>query len=281
MITTVTPASAGAVARHYDELDGFYRELWGEHLHHGLFHSRSDDPQEAAARLVTLVGQLGSVGPGQAVCDVGCGYGAASRELAESYGANVTGLTVSSAQHRYACEKTRPGLPVRFLLEDWLENDLPDASFDVVIAIECVAHMADRERFFQEAARTLRPGGRLVVCAWLAREEAGPLARRLLLEPICREGALAGMGTESECRMLMRQAGLQLTTFQDLSRRVSHTWSVGSRRLVGSLIRNGEHRKALRDSSLTNRSFALAVFRIRLAYAVRAMRYGVFAGRKL
>ena len=25
------------VARHYDQLDRFYRELWGEHVHHGFW----------------------------------------------------------------------------------------------------------------------------------------------------------------------------------------------------------------------------------------------------
>jgi tocopherol O-methyltransferase len=281
MIVVASPASSREVARHYDELDRFYRELWGEHLHHGLFHSPQDDPQEAASRLVTLVAQLASIGPGQEVCDVGCGYGAAARQLAESHGARVTGLTLSEAQFEHARRHTPPFLPVHFARGDWLENDFPDDSFDVVVAIECLAHMADRERFFQEVARTLRPGGRVVVCAWLARESAGGLSRRFLLEPICREGALTGMGTEEECRRLMRSAGLQLTTFQDLTRRVRRTWTVSSRRLVGSLIRNPAHRKALRDRRLTNRRFALAVFRIRMAYAVGAMRYGVFAGRKV
>jgi len=280
MITTAAPADSRQVARHYDELDRFYRELWGEHLHHGIFQDPNDDPQEAASRLVEMVAQMGSVGPGQEVLDVGCGYGATARHLAEMHGARVTGLTLSRAQFDHARTTAPAYLPLQFLQGDWLDSGLPDASYDVVVAIECLAHMADRRRFFEEAARTLRPGGRLVVCAWLANEQAGAFSRRYLLEPICREGALAGLGTETECRALMRDAGFQLTSFQDLSRRVKRTWVVSSRRLVGSLIRNAEHRRALLDRRLTNRRFALTVFRIRMAYAVRAMRYGVFAGRK-
>jgi SAM-dependent methyltransferase len=35
-------------------------------------------------------------------------------------------------------------------------------SVDVVIALECAFHFRTRQRFFREARRVLRPGGRLV-----------------------------------------------------------------------------------------------------------------------
>src|SRR5262245_40864179 len=72
------------------------------------------------------------------------------------------------------------------------------ASFDVVIAIESSEHMANLEEFFAEAARVLKPGGRFVVCAWLSKESPPAWERRLLLEPICREGRLRGMGSAAE-----------------------------------------------------------------------------------
>lgn len=273
----VTPAD---VARHYDELDRFYRELWGEHLHHGLFESRRDDPGEAAVRMVSLVAELACLAPGQEVCDVGCGYGATARTLAEERGVRVTGITLSEAQARHARQATPPGAGLRFIQGDWLENDFADGSFDVVIAVESLAHMADRRRFFREAARVLRPGGRLVVCAWLEAEKVGRAGRRFLLDPICREGALPGMPTESECRRHLEESGFQGVRVDDLSRRVRRSWTVGARRLVGAVLRDRDYRQALRNRSLVNRRFALTVFRIRAAYALGVMRYGVFSARR-
>ncbi len=268
------------MARHYDELDRFYRRLWGEHLHHGLFDFLDDDPQAAASRLVELVADLGGVSPGLKVCDVGCGYGATGRILAGRYGARVTGITLSRAQLDEGRKKVPPGMALELVQGDWLAGGFEPEAFDVVVAIESLAHMTDKSAFFAQAARTLRPGGRLVVCAWACQDESGRLARRFLLEPICREGALPGLPSEADCRRWLAAHGLELLTAQDLSRRVSPTWIVSSRRLIRAVFRDPELRSALLDRTLTNRSFALSVLRIRLAYRVRAMRYLVLAARK-
>ena len=43
------------VAAHYDDLDRFYREIWGEHVHHGLWTSPRSTPEEATRSLIDLV----------------------------------------------------------------------------------------------------------------------------------------------------------------------------------------------------------------------------------
>ena len=76
-----------------------------------------------------------------------------------------------------------------------------------MVAIESLSHMADKERAIAECARVLRPGGRLVVCDWLSAEHPSRRARKLLLEPICREGRLPSMASVGEYVELMRAAG--------------------------------------------------------------------------
>ena len=41
MILAGSAQTPAAVAAHYDELDPFYREIWGEHVHHGYWATRS------------------------------------------------------------------------------------------------------------------------------------------------------------------------------------------------------------------------------------------------
>jgi len=195
MIASKTRLDSATVALHYDELDHFYREIWGEHVHHGLWITGRERPEQAVIQLVDLVAREGCIRQGVRVCDVGCGYGATARMLARDHGAVVTALTVSPAQYHFACSKDPESQNPHYLLCDWLKNDLPAESFDVVISIESSEHMTDKPAFFAGAHRVLRPGGRFVICAWLAREAASELENRVLLEPVCREGRMPSMGT--------------------------------------------------------------------------------------
>ncbi|MGH7844488.1 MAG: SAM-dependent methyltransferase, partial [Candidatus Binatia bacterium] len=90
--------AAAAVADHYDALDPFYRRVWGEHVHHGLWQTGKEDKDDAVAALCRLVLARVEIKTSERVCDVGCGYGALARMIANEFGGQVTGLTVSTAQ---------------------------------------------------------------------------------------------------------------------------------------------------------------------------------------
>src|SRR5258708_9300351 len=173
------------VAAHYDDLDRFYREFWGEHVHHGLWTTGRETPEQATHNLIAVVAEQARLKPGDTVCDVGCGYGGTARVLSGEFGARVTALTISHAQHAYACAIDLEAENPTYLLRDWMENGLEADSFDAVLAIESSEHMPDLATFFSEAHRVLRPGGRLVVCAWLTRETPRSWERRWLIDPLC------------------------------------------------------------------------------------------------
>lgn len=277
MILAGSPQTAAAVAAHYDELDPFYREIWGEHVHHGYWERGDESPEQAACALVELVADRLALSPGQTVCDIGCGYGATARILAERHGVHVTGVTLSRAQASFAARRGPADGSVVILHGDWLANDLPDGAFDRAYAIESSEHMADKGRFFAEARRVLRPGGRLVVCAWLARPAPRSWEARWLLEPICREGRLPGLGEQADYLRLAGQAGLVTVAAEDLSARVARTWSVCARRLLGRLATDPRYRRHLLDRRASDRVFALTLVRLLLAYRTGSVRYGLMA----
>ena len=70
----------------------------------------------------------------------------------------MTGVTVSAAQAARAGGRAVARGSVRFLQRDWLANDFAAASFDRAYAIESSEHMEDKQLFFDEAFRTLKPG---------------------------------------------------------------------------------------------------------------------------
>ena len=270
--------SPSVVASHYDELDQFYRDIWGDHVHHGLWLSGTETHGEATLQLVRCVAERAHIGRGTRVCDIGCGYGAAARLLAADYGANVTGITVSPAQFQYA--QRQPAAGVKIMLGDWLQNPFEDASFDAAFAIESSEHMPDLDQFFRQASRVLRPGGRLVICSWLAHSGASAMQRALLLEPICREGRMTRIGLFAEYRRLFEQTGFAVEQEEDVSRQVKRTWPVCAGRFAARLLRQPRYLRFLVNRHHRNRIFALTIFRIWLAFETGALRYGILTGVK-
>ena len=289
MISSRTAISREAVASHYDELDHFYRDVWGEHVHHGLWLRGDETREEAVLQLAERV--VREALPAEArtpaipvesrphVCDIGCGYGATARLLA-SRGAKVTAVTISPAQYGVARQLQAGAQNPSFLLADWLNNELAADCFDAAIAIESSEHMTDKQAFFEETHRVLRRGGRLVVTAWLSAERPTATARRWLLEPICQEGRMPHLGTETDYQRLGQACGLKLEKFEDVTLQVARTWPAIVRRLTAKFATNPRYMRFLFNPHARNRVFGLTILRIWIAYRTGAMRYGIFTFTK-
>jgi len=273
MIRPKVTQTTAAVAAHYDQLDRYYREIWSDHVHHGYWLTGSETVEQAVEALVDLLADRLDLHPGQKLCDIGCGYGATAQYLASRHNLHVTGMTVSGAQAEQARTRVASSGNVSIHQRDWLENGLAAECFDRAYAIESSEHMPDKQRFFDEAFRTLKPGGLFAVCAWLASDNPRPWQVRHLLEPICREGRLPGMGDEADYLALAQRSGFAPVSVEDLSDRVSRTWWICIGRLIKQLFTRPRDMKFLFDKAETNRVFAVTLFRLLLAYQTRAMRY--------
>jgi tocopherol O-methyltransferase len=275
VIASRTKIEREDVASHYDELDHFYRDVWGNHVHHGLWRRGDETREEAVLQLVELVAREAQIGAGTRVCDIGCGYGETARVLA-GCGAEVTGITVSPAQFSVANLLNNGKTNPHFVVGDWLTNEFASEQFDAAIAIESSEHMPDKPRFFAQAHHVLKRESRLVLCAWLAAEHPTPQAQAWLLEPICREGRMPQLGSASDYEALAQQAGFRIEQFEDITRAVERTWPAIVRRLVLKFATEPRYVRFLFSPHARNRVFALTILRIWIAYRTDAMRYGIF-----
>jgi len=91
------------------------------------------------------------------VLDIGCGAGFLSNHLA-SVGHEVTGLDASADALHVAASRDRSG-SVHYQQGDALHLPHPDASFDVVCAMDFLEHVEAPDAAIAEAARVLRPSG--------------------------------------------------------------------------------------------------------------------------
>jgi len=107
--------------------------------------------------------------PPSNIIDLGCGTGATMQQLLAYFPkARITGVNIDEAQVRLAkAALTNAGLSARaaILHADFQATGLPAQSFEAAYALEtsCYGRGENKSAFLAEAARLLRPGGRLVV----------------------------------------------------------------------------------------------------------------------
>jgi len=103
---------------------------------------------------------------GETVLDLGCGLGGPARWIASRHRVAVTGLDFSPDLCRAGRLLTeRCGLAdrIRFVEGDATALPFRDRQFDLVWTQHVAANVADRPKFYREAFRVLKPGGRFVM----------------------------------------------------------------------------------------------------------------------
>jgi SAM-dependent methyltransferase len=146
--------------------------------------------------------------PGEVVLDLGSGAGGdvliSARRVAP--GGRAIGLDMTEEMVALARRNAEAaGVDNVEFLQGYLEEvPLPDDSVDVVIS-NCVINLAaDKAVVLAEAARVLRPGGRLAVSDVVADEGMDEATRSDMAQ---WTGCIAGALTESEFRAALGEAG--------------------------------------------------------------------------
>jgi SAM-dependent methyltransferase len=126
-------------------------------------------------RLVT--GLLRRAGVSGRILDLGCGTGGVLQHLG-AFGSAV-GLDPAPEAAVYCRRRSLP-----MVVGSGLHLPFADASFDAVLALDVIEHVADDIALLQEARRVLRPGGVLVVTVpalpwlWSAHDDVNRHYRR-------------------------------------------------------------------------------------------------------
>ncbi|MFJ8473782.1 methyltransferase domain-containing protein [Kitasatospora sp. NPDC094011] len=211
----------------YDGFGRIYGSVWGPNIHYGYWENEADDSsvEVATDRLTDLMISGLAAQAGQRVLDIGCGIGYPAQRLVRTCDVNVVGVTVSHIQVEEATAlAAEAGLADRatFQFADAMDLPFPDGSFDAAWAFESMWHMPDRAQVLSEAARVLRPGGRLAIADVIQRDPISPEGR-VVLDHISENYAVRSLGTVDEYRVALAANGFVDVEIRDITDNVIRT----------------------------------------------------------
>nr|WP_303705701.1 cyclopropane-fatty-acyl-phospholipid synthase family protein [Brevundimonas naejangsanensis] len=203
------------VHHHYDLTVDFYRLFLDEDLQYSCAFFETPDAtlEEAqAAKKRRLIDKL-LLEPGHTALDIGAGWGGLGLSMVER-GARVTGVTLSTEQHRTANERAATlGVADRadFRLQDY--RDL-DQTFDRIISVGMFEHVGapNYQEYFDTVARLLDDDGVAVIHA-IGRNSPPNRTQPWIRKYIFPGGYIPAL---SEVLPAIEQAGLWVTDIEIL-----------------------------------------------------------------
>jgi cyclopropane-fatty-acyl-phospholipid synthase len=157
------PRARRNVAHHYDLSDQFYELFLDRDRQYscGYFRDESEDLDAAQLDKKKHLAAKLLIRPGQKVLDIGSGWGGLALYLSAECGADVTGLTLSVEQHKFATRRAAAaGLSdrVRFYLRDYREEV---GQYDRIVSVGMFEHVGLNHygAFFTKLKSLLAPDG--------------------------------------------------------------------------------------------------------------------------
>jgi SAM-dependent methyltransferase len=216
-------STANSVARHYGSSGIAERVLAAFRAANGTdarptpetlapfdhFHGRGVlATQEIAAQL--------ELRPGERVLDIGSGLGGPARWFAATFAVAVTGVDLTP-EFCAAAEalNAATGLAdrVTIIQASALALPVPDGAFDAAYSQNVIMNIADKQLFYREAFRALRPGGRLA----LSNLCAGPAGEPHFPVPWATTRGTNFLATPEEMRADLLAAGFAIADFRDIT----------------------------------------------------------------
>jgi cyclopropane-fatty-acyl-phospholipid synthase len=210
------PRARRNVAHHYDLDDQLYSLFLDADRQYSCAYFEMpnqslDDAQLAKKR--HLAAKL-LLSPDQSVLDIGCGWGGLGAYLADTIGAQVTGITLSQEQHAFACTRAAErdvSQRTDFRLQDYRDVS---GSFDRIVSVGMFEHVGvgHYNAFFRKCAALLNDDGVMVLHS-IGRSEGPNVTNPWIAKYIFPGGYIPAL---SEVLPAVERSGLLVTDIEIL-----------------------------------------------------------------
>lgn len=130
----------------YNKGNDWFKATLGEPMVYtsGIYRNGNETLDEAQRYKLDYVANAIELKEGDKVLDIGCGWGRLVQHFSDEYGADVTGITLSSEQRKYALELNKHNTG-KILLQDGMtmyqRDDNPPGGFDAITSLEMAEHV--------------------------------------------------------------------------------------------------------------------------------------------
>lgn len=225
-------ASRRNVSHHYDLSNDLYRRFLDTDMQYSCAYFERPDMtlEEAQAAKKALIGRKLLIKPGMKTLDIGSGWGGLSMTLAKDFGAQMTGVTLSTEQLALAKEHAeKAGLADKtdFRLTDY--RDL-DEKFDRIVSVGMLEHVGapNFRTYFETIAKLLDDDG--VALVHSIGKMHGPGATNAFTQKyIFPGGYIPGL---SEIVAAIEHAGLWITDVEILRLHYAETCRIWRERFM-------------------------------------------------
>ena len=151
------------VSHHYDISDDLYDLFLDPKRQYSCayFKNENDDLETAQNNKIQHIIKKLNIKKDQKVLDIGCGWGGLALEIARKNDCEVTGITLSENQLKYATQKAKElnlDNQVKFKLIDYRELN---EKFDRIVSVGMFEHVGRKfyKKFFKQVERLLKDDG--------------------------------------------------------------------------------------------------------------------------
>jgi cyclopropane-fatty-acyl-phospholipid synthase len=169
--------SMNTIDIHYNLGNDLYKNMLDSGMSYtcGLWYPETKTLDEAQINKIDLIGRKLKLKPGMKVLDIGGGFGAAAKYLAQNFGVSVTIYNISKEQVKYGRESCKD-VDVTFVIADYRTAT---GEFDAIYSIGFFEHVGSQNArgYFELIDRCLKPEGLALTHTILSADNKLPTDR--------------------------------------------------------------------------------------------------------
>ena len=175
-LAQIAPLPEMANAQHYEVPEDFFNFALGKHRKYSSCYWPQNVSHLDQAEVVALqeTCQHAKLENGQAILELGCGWGSLSLWMAEHYpDSQITSVSNSNSQREYImAEAARRNLKNLNVMTCDMNHFNIEQTFDRIVSVEMFEHMRNYQLLMQKVASFLKPDGKLFIHIFTHKEYA-------------------------------------------------------------------------------------------------------------